>query len=327
MDGPTTGLLTSTERDLLRSALDHAHGIDRPHTEVERLPGTSGRSVFVRAAGRALVARLPEPGAPRSTWVDRVADAAASADLAPVVLHREARTGVELREFLPGRAFAPGGGLPAAMAPTLGARLAEWHRVLAGLVDGGPRLNPAAAIDAYLDQTPALGGPLTRAFRRARTSTVLAWRRAERAWPGEVVCHGDPSPGNLIMGPDTVRFIDPEYALVSIPAWDLAVASLEADFGPAAMRALVASYHAASLPHGTTLPTMRRMLIATMAARVGADVVSAAWSVAQRWARRPHATDAAASRLACAAESWRAMAVEARPRVGRGAAVASAYAG
>ncbi len=191
-----------------------------------RVHSTAGRWV-VRIAGdrdeRYLVNRVAE----------RQSQAAAAAlGFAPAVLYADPARGVLVSEFLDGAPWTRARVVASDGLRTLGARLAELHRVPPPR--GVRRVDVHGVLAHYLEQPVAQRGPVTRDDLTAR----LRWSLATYRPPPPAFCHNDLHHGNLL-GEAPLRFVDWEYAGVGDPLFELAAVVGYHDLGEAERSVLI----------------------------------------------------------------------------------------
>lgn len=212
-----------------------------PDCRVEELLASTpvSRTWRVVADGRPAVLRVDEPGA-RRLGLDRVAEpgvlaAAAAAGVGPACLAADPARGTLLTGWLPGRAWSAADLKEPGNLRQAAALLRRVH----GLPLAAPAIDLAGAIDRY-------GGPPDRVrAARAQLARCLAGAGAGegRAGEGLRLCHGDPTPGNFIAGPEgRLHLIDWEYAGLCHPAFDLAGLALGAGLDAAGDEFLLAAY-------------------------------------------------------------------------------------
>lgn len=195
-----------------------------PARAIERLEGGSvNDSWYVESAQGRYVLRVDGP-AWRRPGVDRQRERSlhgivAGAGLAPRVVRWQESPGVQVREYIEGRAWAPADLEDAANLRRLGARLALLHACEPPATRTGA-FDPVAIAAAYLEQAHRCGrGP--GAERQRRMLALLADRvqRVADAGGAPAIVHGDLTPANLVDGRG-LWFIDFEYAQVAAPLYD-----------------------------------------------------------------------------------------------------------
>jgi thiamine kinase len=178
------------------------------------------RTWRVRVGERQAVLRVDEPGA-RRLGLNRMAEpavlrAVAAADLGPGCLRADPAGGVLLTEWLPGQACTADGLRQPATLRQAAALLRRVH----DLPVSGPALDLRAAIDRYAGAAGPAGATLAGTARE-HLERVMGSRES-LGLAKACLCHGDPTPGNFIAGPDGgLKLIDWEYAGVGPPGFDL----------------------------------------------------------------------------------------------------------
>ena len=209
------------------------------------------RTWRVLADGRPAVLRVDEPGArrlglPRRAEPD-VLRAMAAAGLGPAVLAADPARGTLLTEWLPGRAWTAAD----LREPANLRRAAGLLRRVHDLPPAGPAFDRVLDLPAAIDRYAALGGPRAAGPGQAAREQLARCLATEagpdaaglRQRPDLHLCHGDPTPGNFIAGPDgDLRLIDWEYAGRGPPAFDLAGLAVGAALDPAGDDLLLAAY-------------------------------------------------------------------------------------
>jgi thiamine kinase-like enzyme len=187
--------------------------------EVRPLTGGLNRRSFVVTAGeRQVVVRLPQSGAP--PLLDVAAEAeilrtAASAGLAPAVVHADATTGLLVTEY---RANAAAWTAAAAREPRNIARLTATLRQLHALPAAAPRFTAGAIAERYVEAVAHSARPAD-----ARWSTELV-RRAhafDARDSANALCHNDLFAAN-VLDDGALVLVDFEYAARAAPLLDLA---------------------------------------------------------------------------------------------------------
>jgi aminoglycoside phosphotransferase (APT) family kinase protein len=199
---------------------------------------------------RTRVGAAPAPGAD-PVWECRVAQWAAAAQFAPMLVHCDPAQGVQITRWVDGRApAAPHLRGPAGIAqvaaliarihaepapvPARSADAAAWIAHYRQLLDG-------YRVDGLLSSAGAASsGPTPAELALAAGKKLAALEQLPKAAP--VLCHGDLHTGNLIETERGLTVVDWEYAHVSDPLWDLAGWSSANDFDGGLRRTLLECY-------------------------------------------------------------------------------------
>jgi thiamine kinase-like enzyme len=214
---------------------------------VERLESLTNRTYRVTLAGQRYVLRIAGPGTGR--YIDRNAELhnlrlAAAIGIAPEVLFFDPRDGTMVTRFIDQGVSLDGERM---REPTT---LRQAAQTLKRLHDSGLRFMGRMELFAKLDEYLSLVRGACRddaGLRAARARSERLRPAFERDAAAFVPCHIDPAPHNFLVVRSPRRspsmyLLDWEYAAMCEPVWDLAGLSIEAGFGVAEDRALLAAY-------------------------------------------------------------------------------------
>jgi thiamine kinase-like enzyme len=234
------------ERDEVAAALRRIPGFaaDADGLDVEPLGGLTNRVFRVAVPGRApVVLRLP--GAGTEAYIDREVEAtnaraAARAGVAPEVLWVDPPSGVMLTRHVAGATMTPA---RFAATPGAPARAAAAFRALHTSGEAFAfRFELFAMIDDYLGVLDRLGAALPEGYRDV-VAEAESVRAALDAHPAPLApCHCDPLCENFIDDGARMWLVDWEYSGMNDPLWDLGDLAVEAGFGPAQEREMLAAY-------------------------------------------------------------------------------------
>ncbi|MCK7612640.1 phosphotransferase [Roseibium sediminicola] len=236
--------------------------------EADAQSGLTNRVFRVGAERGVFFLRLPCPEA--AGVIDRVAEAhnlnlASANELALPPIYCDVASGI-----LVTRAVTVLEPPPADLPEQLGAALARLHT--SGTRFQG-HIDPQAIFRAQAARLP-LSSTLSAEWREL-CRTIEALAEAKRPDTLLVPSHGDPSPGNCLPVAGGVWLIDWEYSAMAVPAWDLAYALVEHDFGEVEEGSFLKSYCMAGA--ADLCPASAQL--ALMKARC--DAVSALWAFEQ----------------------------------------------
>jgi thiamine kinase-like enzyme len=192
---------------------------------VERLLGGSVNDSWrVDTAKGRFVLRVDGP-AWRRPGVDRVREqslheAAARAGLAPGLLLRADRDGVQVCEYLDGRCWTAADFMQADQLRRLGDRLARLHAL--DVPPGVAPFDPVASARAYLQALSPEAIAAMQAQERV-AEIELAARRVAQGTSRLAIVHGDLTHANLLDGTQ-LWLLDWEYAQRADPLYDVACA-------------------------------------------------------------------------------------------------------
>ncbi|MBM6592838.1 choline/ethanolamine kinase family protein [Microvirga pudoricolor] len=220
-----------------------------------RLGGRSNANYRVDTPDGPVVLRIPNPDP--GPFIDRANEieatrVAAEIGIGPALLHAEPDGTLATRWIDGAHPMSPSRyrSDPSAVR-RLGKAVARLHgsgRVLAGRYD--PRRIVDAYTASYRDQSGTL--PWGASVQEILEASL---DRVEQGRLTAVPSHCDPVPENCLDDGSRMFLVDWEYAAMADPAWDLAYASLEADFDEKDDQALLEAYGLAGIPHGRFLAT------------------------------------------------------------------------
>jgi aminoglycoside phosphotransferase (APT) family kinase protein len=195
---------------------------DAPYSQELIGGGKVNRSFLVRTRRGRFVVRLNEstaldPGLDREREL-LVQGAAASAGIAPQIVHVGADRSCLITEYLEGRLWTPHYFTRMRDLRSLGARLKMLHSVVPPAI---ARFDPMASARKYADQIlrndPADAARIGNLLERGEE----ALRRSGSRERSPRIVHSDLHHGNVLTA-DRIYFIDWEFAHLGDPLWDLA---------------------------------------------------------------------------------------------------------
>jgi aminoglycoside phosphotransferase (APT) family kinase protein len=195
---------------------------DAPYSQELLGGGKVNRSFLVRTRRGRFVVRLNESSA-ADAGLDRDRElllhrAAATAGIAPHIIHACPDRSCLITEYVEGRAWTPHYFTRMRDLRSLGARLQALHALPAPAV---PRFDPLAAVRHYAEQI-VRGEPLeARRMGDLLGRGAEALQRSGSARRQPCVVHMDLHHGNVLTA-DRIYFIDWEYAQLGDPLLDLA---------------------------------------------------------------------------------------------------------
>jgi thiamine kinase len=244
--------------------------------------GRVNRSYLVRTRRGRYVVRLndnsaADPGLDRARELTLHA-AAATAGIAPPIVHVAADGSALITEFLDGRLWTPHYFSRMRDLRSLGQRLRALHAVTPPVL---PRFDPLATARRYADIVVRAEPDEAERIGRLLANGAESLARSGHGRRGAAIVHGDLHHGNVLTA-DRVYFIDWEYAQVGDPLLDLAC---------------VLSYYPRAQPHGTLLLEASGLAgIGTTASMLAEltqvyTLINYLWYRARRVARNVPATD------------------------------------
>lgn len=225
-------------------------GRARADLAIAPLPGLTNQSFKISMAGADYVLRLPGAGTER--YLDRRQEAhnaalAACWGIAPAVLWRDARSGVQLSRYLENSRALTAHDLrdPAILGRVVEVlrRLHRGSRPFQGLMELYPKLDEYLA----LARPAPFAAELDALRRRAEPLRPLLQRDPEPLRP----CHIDPAPHNFLLAPGAsarLYLLDWEYSAQCEPVWDVAGLALEAELTADEEARLLALYYGEPSP-------------------------------------------------------------------------------
>jgi thiamine kinase-like enzyme len=241
---------------------------------IEPLASLTNRNYKVSIGGESYVLRIAGEGTQR--YIDRAAEVhnaglAASAGIAPELLHLDPSSGLMLTRFIAGGAPLQVDDLrrPEQLrdAVALLKRLHDSRLTFAGRMDLFPKLDQYIALAARKGWPAGLD--LTPIRQRAEPGRLALERVAVPFVPS----HVDPVAHNFVRARGGALYlIDWEYAAMAEPMWDLAAVSIEAELDAELDRALLEAYFGAAHV---------RQLGRYALYRASLNLLAAAWAVVQ----------------------------------------------
>jgi thiamine kinase-like enzyme len=236
-------------RDAL-ARLPQFQGVDREAVAIERLGGLTNLVFRVDAAGERYCLRIAGKGT--EDYIDRKVEAhnarvAARAGVSAEVLFFDQADGLMLTRFIGGTTTMT----PESFIATPGAP-ARAARAFRQLHDCGEtfqfRFELFAMIDDYLGTLAKRGAELPEGYHDA-VKEAEAVRQALDAHPARLApCHCDPLSENFLDDGRRMWIVDWEYSGMNDPIWDLGDLSVEAGFGEAEDREMMAAYCGEAVP-------------------------------------------------------------------------------
>ena len=179
--------------------------------------GLTNESFILRQRERELVLRL-DNHRPFEFGIDRarerrILEALESLHVAPKLLHQDVQRHFSIFNYFPGQELRASELHSEAIYDNIYANINRIQTLTVDL----PRFNYVSAVEHYCTQlaarNKAQSDPRFATFYRE----LKTWQNS--GWHG-VICHHDLRPENMIRGPDSVIFIDWEYAALGHPDFD-----------------------------------------------------------------------------------------------------------
>lgn len=269
-----TALAQTTDIPAVLTRLPQFAGRTLDGLQVEPLASLTNCNYKVSIGGESYVLRIAGEGTQH--YIDRAAEAhnarlAASAGIAPELLHLDPSSGLMLTRFIAGGAPLQADDLrrPEQLrdAVALLKRLHDSRLAFAGRMDLFPKLDQYIALAARKGWPAGLD--LTPIRRRAEPARVALERGAVPFVPS----HVDPVAHNFVRARSGALYlIDWEYAAMAEPMWDLAAVSIETELDAELDRTLLETYFGAAHMHQLGRHALYRASL---------NLVAAAWAVVQ----------------------------------------------
>ncbi|HTO84683.1 MAG TPA: choline/ethanolamine kinase family protein [Methylomirabilota bacterium] len=240
---------------------------------VQPLASLTNRTYGITLGGDRYVLRIPGTGTER--YIDRKAELrnaalAASIGIAPEILYFDPEDGTMLTRFIVGSTAVDAARLRE--PDTLQAVAQALRRLHGSGLSFAGEMHLFPKVDEYMALLDGRIGKET-GLTEARARMELLRSRFEHDASPFVPCHIDPSPANFLASgaAPSIHIIDWEYAALGEPAWDLAGLSIEAGFGAAEDRALLAAYDGRPTAPDVVRFRLHRVLL---------RIVAASWAAA-----------------------------------------------
>ncbi len=225
-------------------------GVPPETVGIERLGGLTNLVYKLDHGAESYVLRIPGEGT--ESYIDRKVEGhnarvAAAAGVSPEVLFFDDSDGLMLADYLDGCTTMT----PETFPTTPGAP-ARAARALKRIHESGLtfefRFELFAMIDKYLEELDGLGATLPEGYHDVVDEARVVREVLDRR-PGTLApCHCDPLCENFLDDGARMWIVDWEYSGMNDPIWDLGDLSVEAGFGAAQDREMMAAYCGGEAP-------------------------------------------------------------------------------